>query len=79
MAVVGGCDIHRRQVTLDYLDTATGQVRRGRIDPVCRVTLWLWLERFAGCGDVTFAVEGCTGWRFVGRGTAAGRDRRAAG
>jgi transposase len=24
-----------------------------------------WLERFAGVGDVTFAVEGSTGWRFV--------------
>ena len=65
MAIVGGFDIHRRQVTFDYLDTSTGQVRRGRIDPACRQTLRAWLERFAGRGDVTFAVEGCTGWRFV--------------
>ena len=36
MAIVGGFDIHRRQVTFDYLDTVTGQVRRGRIDPACR-------------------------------------------
>ena len=36
MAIVGGLDIHRRQVTFDYLDTVTGQVRRGRIDPACR-------------------------------------------
>jgi hypothetical protein len=33
MAIVGGFDIHRRQVTYDYLDTGTGQVRRGRIEP----------------------------------------------
>lgn len=65
MAIVGGFDIHRRQVTFDYLDTVTGQVRRGRIAPACRETLRHWLERFAGCEDVTFAVEGCTGWRFV--------------
>src|ERR1017187_4985187 len=65
MAIVGGFDIHRRQVTFDYLDTGTGQVRRGRIDPACRATLRSWLERFAGRGDVTFAVEGCTGWLFV--------------
>jgi transposase len=65
MAIVGGFDIHRRQVTFDYLDTATGQVRRGRIDPACRETLRAWLARFADRGDVTFAVEGCTGWRFV--------------
>ena len=25
----------------------------------------MWLARFAGRDDVTFAVEGCTGWRFV--------------
>ena len=65
MAIVGGLDIHRRQVTFDYLDTVTGQVRRGRIDPACRSALRGWLKRFAGRDDVTFAVEGCTGWRFV--------------
>jgi transposase len=65
MAIVGGFDIHRRQVTFDYRDTATGQVRRGRISPACQETLRRWLERFAGCDDVTFAVEGCTGWQFV--------------
>ena len=65
MAIVGGFDIHRRQVTFDYLDTVTGQVRRGRISPACRETLRHWLERFAGRQDVTFAVEGCTGWQFV--------------
>ena len=42
-----------------------GQVRRGRIDPACRAALRGWLERFAGRDDVTFAVEGCTGWLFV--------------
>jgi transposase len=65
MAIVGGFDIHRRQVTFDYLDTETGQVRRGRISPACRVVFRSWLERFAGRADVSFAVEACTGWRFV--------------
>src|SRR5260370_38583662 len=65
MAIVGGFDIHRRQVTFDYLDTVTGQVRRGRIDPACRATVRSWLKQFADCQDVTFAVEGCTGWRFM--------------
>src|SRR5512142_165972 len=65
VAIVGGFDIHRRQVTFDYLDTVTGQVRRGRIEPACRQVLRRWLERFAGRDDVTFAVEGCTGWQFV--------------
>jgi len=65
MAIVGGFDIHRRQVTFDYLDTVSGQVRRGRIDPACRESLRGWLARFGGRDDVAFAVEGCTGWRFV--------------
>jgi hypothetical protein len=30
MSIVGGLDIHRRQLTFDYLDTETGQVRRGQ-------------------------------------------------
>ena len=66
MAIVGGFDIHRKQITFDYLDTVTGHVRRGRIEPACRATLRGWLEqRFAGREDVSFAVEGCTGWLFV--------------
>lgn len=65
MAIVGGFDIHRRQITFDYLDTVTGRVRRGRIEPACRQVLRSWLERFAGHDEVSFAVEGCTGWRFV--------------
>src|SRR5260370_5061706 len=63
--MVCGFDIHRRQVTCDYPDKVSGQVRRGRIWPACRETMRHWLERFAGCADVTFAVEGGTGWLFV--------------
>src|SRR5258708_25829893 len=68
MAIVGGFDIHRRQVTFDYLDTVTGQVRRGRIEPACRQVLRAWLGRVAGRDDVTFAGGGCTGGPFVGEG-----------
>ena len=31
MPIVGGLDIHRKQITFDYLDTETGQVRRGQV------------------------------------------------
>jgi hypothetical protein len=55
MAIAGVFDIHRRQVTFDYLDTVTGQVRRGRIDPASRAALRDWLEQFTGQPDVTFA------------------------
>src|SRR2546421_2551963 len=66
MSIVGAFDVHRRQITFDYLDTDSGQLLRGRIAPACRAVLRRWLaERFAGRTDVEFAVEACTGWRFV--------------
>jgi transposase len=65
MAIVGGFDVHRAQITFDYLDTVSGEAATGQIRPATRSALRKWLERFAGRDDVAFAVEGCTGWRFV--------------
>ena len=65
MPIVGGLDIHRKQITVDCLGTVTGQVQRGQVSPADREHLRAWLGRFAGCDDVAFAVEGCTGWRYV--------------
>ena len=65
MSIVGGLDIHRKQLTFDYLDTASGEVRRGQICPADRAHLAAWLEgRFTG-ETADFAMEGCTGWRYV--------------
>lgn len=72
MTIVGGLDIHRRQITFDYVDTVTGRVQRGRIAPADRVHLAGWLaSRFPGRTDVEFAFEGCTGWRYVAEELAA--------
>ena len=71
MTIVGGVDIHRKQLTFDYLDTVTGLVQRGQIAPADREHLRDWLARFAGRGDVAFAIEGCTGWRYVAEELAA--------
>jgi hypothetical protein len=71
MPIVGGLDIHRKQLTFDYPGTVTGQVRRGQIVPASRAHLRAWLARFAGRDDVAFAVEGCTGWRYVAEELAA--------
>ncbi|HLG70928.1 MAG TPA: IS110 family transposase [Chloroflexota bacterium] len=65
MAIVGGFDVHRAQITYDYLDTDSGEIATGQIRPATRQVLRSWLERFTGREDVAFAVEGCTGWRFV--------------
>ena len=71
MPIVGGLDIHRKQITFDYVDTVTGQVRRGQVAPADRVHLRAWLARFAGREDVAFAVEACTGWRYIAEELAA--------
>jgi hypothetical protein len=71
MSIVGGLDIHRKQLTFDYLDTVTGQVTRGQVSPADREHLRAWLARFAGRDDVAFAFEGCTGWRDVAEEMAA--------
>lgn len=66
MAIVGGLDIHRKQLTFDYVDTVTGEVQRGQIAPADRSHLGHWLaRRFTGRPEVQFALEGCTGWRYV--------------
>jgi hypothetical protein len=71
MPIVGGLDIHRKQITFDYLDTETGQVHRGQVSPADRAHLRGWLARFAGREDVAFALEGCAGWRYVAEELAA--------
>src|SRR5215211_1933719 len=62
--IVGAFDVHRRQISFDWVDQETGEARRGQFAPATREVLRSWLgELPAGGGDV--AVEGCTGWRFV--------------
>src|SRR5829696_9525963 len=65
MRIVGGLDIHRRQITFDYLDERSCQCRRGRIAPADRQLLRRWLATNATERPAAFAVEACTGWRFV--------------
>ena len=64
MTIVGGLDVHRKQITFDYLDAESGEVRRGRISPPTRRQLGARLSQLNGA-PAAFAVEGCTGWRFV--------------
>ena len=64
MTIVGGFDVHRQQITFDYVDN-DGLVRWGQIRPATRKTLRNWLVEHCHDGDGEFALEGCTGWRYV--------------
>src|SRR5258705_134922 len=63
MTMVGGFDVHRQQITFDYVDT-DGLVRWGQIRPATRKTLRSWLAEHCPDGDGEFGVEGCAGWRY---------------
>jgi hypothetical protein len=42
MSIVGGVDIHRKQITFDYVEVETGRLERGRITPADREHLAGW-------------------------------------
>jgi hypothetical protein len=63
--IVGGLDIHRKQLTFDYLDLVTGEVKCGHVAPADREHFRSWLARFENPAEVAFAAEACTGWRYV--------------
>ena len=64
MTMVGGFDVHRKQITFDYVDD-DGLVHWGYIRPATRKTLRSWLAEHCPGGKAEFALEGCTGWRYV--------------
>lgn len=64
MTMVGGLDVHRQQITFDYIDD-NGLVRWGQIRPATRNTLRSWLAEHCPDGNAEFGLEGCTGWRYV--------------
>jgi transposase len=65
MDIVGGFDVHRKQITFDYVQTQTGEVFRGEIRPATRENLRCWLSGFSSDKRTAFALEATTGWRFV--------------
>jgi hypothetical protein len=48
MAIVGALDIHRQQITFDWIDAESGESGRGRISPADRVGFRKWLGQFGG-------------------------------
>ena len=75
--VVGGIDIHRAQLTFDYVDVDSGEVFRGRIAPADRAQLRQLaaaVRRAGGCGVCAGGVHRLALRR---RGAAAGGDHGA--
>src|ERR687888_739799 len=69
--IVMAFDQHREQIAFDALDTATGEVSRGRIRPADRLGFRRWLRRWDG-EEIEAALEATTGWRFIGEEPEAG-------
>ena len=72
MPIVGGLDIHRKQITFDYLDTVTGQVCRGQVSPATGCTCGPGYPGSSAAG-MPRSRWGRAGWRYVAEElTAAG-------
>jgi transposase len=59
MGMVGGLDVHRAQITFDWVDHDTGETGRGRVAPATREVFRSWLEQLP-TREGAFAVEATT-------------------
>ena len=64
MSIVMGLDQHRGQITTEWIDTETDEVKRARVVPADRAAVRRFLERFRG-QELEVALEATTGWRFL--------------
>jgi transposase len=64
VTIVMGLDQHRAQITVEWLNTETGEIARRRIAPADRAGVRRFAARFVG-QDLEVALEATTGWRFV--------------
>ena len=88
MTIVGGFDVHRKQITFDYVDD-DGLVRVGEIRPATRTTLRHWLSEHCPAGDAGVRAGGLHRMAVCGRRAGygggggafggSGRDRDVAG
>ena len=78
MPIVGGLDIHRKQITFDVLDTESGEVERGPDRPGRPGAPGCLAGAVRRRDDVAFALEGCTA-RGTSRRSWPGLASRACG
>lgn len=74
MRIVGGVDIHRKQLTFDYVEPGTGRWERGRVAPADREHLAAWLTSTTTCAPST-ACGRSASTRSVSTKAAPHRDR----
>ncbi len=79
MPIVGGLDIHRKQLTFDYLDTVTGEVRRGQVARPTGGTCGLGWRGSLGRDRRRVRDGGVHRVAVCRRGAGRGRDRCACG
>ena len=72
MTMVGGLDVHRQQITFDYVDN-DGLVHWGQIRPATRKTVRGWLDEHCPDGD------GSSRWRAAPGGGTCARSWRPRG
>ncbi|MGH8302782.1 MAG: IS110 family transposase [Steroidobacteraceae bacterium] len=64
MTLVMGMDQHRAQISVEWIDTITGEISRARVAPADRGGVRKFLEQFK-TQPLEVALEATTGWRFV--------------
>jgi transposase len=64
LMIVMGLDQHRAQITAEWIETDTGEVKRARVTPADRQGVRKFLQRFRG-RELEVALEATTGWRFL--------------
>ena len=64
MSIVMGANKHRAQITAEWIDLATGEIRRAWVLPADRAGVGRFLPPFAG-ERLEVALEATTRWRFL--------------
>jgi hypothetical protein len=61
VSIVMGVDQHRAQISVEWIDTITGEVSRARVAPADRDAVRAFLHRFAADEGLEVALEATTG------------------
>jgi len=77
MSIIGGLEVHRAQITFDWVDRASGEAHRGRSAPATRAGRRGWLGKLPS--PRARSRSRLHGLAVCGRGAPGGRFGRAPG